>query len=243
MPNEDRRYYVLCEDNCRFEAMTKEQIIAAIAEATGETPTHIDDAFITKLKEKNKGAAIKMWVGTREEYNAIEIKESNVFYFVKDDGIIEQAIYAENAGTAENADYAGRSGISANAEKVNNIPFSYRGTGTNSGTILVDNFIVEQYLHLGSGSATVVTGQDKQEIIICDIPAFVWPYNQYFELFIDGVAYKVKQNKPFHHDGHTFRVNTISNPTTFAPTKFIIEAQKTTTQYEFEYELYLVRRD
>lgn len=54
MPDVERRYYVICEYNCKFESMTKEQIIAAIEEATGNVPTHIDDAFITKLKEINK---------------------------------------------------------------------------------------------------------------------------------------------------------------------------------------------
>lgn len=70
MPDE-RNYYVLCDDNCRFESMTKEQIIAAIAEATGATPTHIDDAFITKIKETNANEALKFWIGTSAEYNAL----------------------------------------------------------------------------------------------------------------------------------------------------------------------------
>lgn len=66
-----RTYYVFCKDNCRFESMTKEQIIAAIAEATGNTVTDVDSAFITKIKEQNAGTAIKFWVGTQAEYNAL----------------------------------------------------------------------------------------------------------------------------------------------------------------------------
>ena len=54
----ERNYYVLCDDNCRFESMTKEQIIAAIAEATGHTPEDIDAAFITRIKEQNKNMII-----------------------------------------------------------------------------------------------------------------------------------------------------------------------------------------
>lgn len=82
----DRNYYVLCDDNCRFEGMTKEQIIAAIAEATGTTPTQIDDAFITKIKEQNANAATKLWVGTKAQYNAIETKADDVIYIIKESG-------------------------------------------------------------------------------------------------------------------------------------------------------------
>lgn len=93
MPNE-RNYYVLCDDNCRFPAMTKEEIIAAIAEATGATPTHIDDAFITKIKEQNENTAVKFWVGTSAEYNALETKYSDVLYMITDDDTVE-SIYSD----------------------------------------------------------------------------------------------------------------------------------------------------
>lgn len=78
----NRNYWVLCDDNCKFPAMTKEQIIAAIAEATGETPVHIDDAFITKIKEQNRQGALRFWIGSRAEYNAISEKENDVLYIV-----------------------------------------------------------------------------------------------------------------------------------------------------------------
>lgn len=82
---DNRTYYVICADNCKFEGMSKEQIIAAIAEATGSTPTRIDDAFITKVKEQNAGAALKFWVGTQAEYNAITEKEKNCLYILTDE--------------------------------------------------------------------------------------------------------------------------------------------------------------
>lgn len=84
MPNENRTYYVICEDNCKFESMTKEQIIAAIAEATGETPVHIDDAFITKIKEQNHNGTLKWWVGTQAQYNAIATKDAATLYIITD---------------------------------------------------------------------------------------------------------------------------------------------------------------
>lgn len=64
-------FYVFCDDNCRYEGMTKEQIIAAIAEATGSAPTAIDDAFITKLKEIRAGDTAQLWIGTEADFNAI----------------------------------------------------------------------------------------------------------------------------------------------------------------------------
>ena len=87
MPDE-RKYYVLREDDCRFESMTKEQIVSAIAEATGNTPREIDSAFITKLKEMNGGGNLSVWVGTSAEYAAIVTANAlvpNRLYIVTDD--------------------------------------------------------------------------------------------------------------------------------------------------------------
>lgn len=75
-------YYVLNDDDCRFEGMTKEQTIAAIAEATGNTPTGVDAAFITKIKEQNANASMKVWVGTRAQYNALATKDAETLYFI-----------------------------------------------------------------------------------------------------------------------------------------------------------------
>lgn len=82
---DERNYFVLCEDNCKFPAMTKEQVLSAIAEATGATVKDIDSAFITKVKEKNGGASLTFWVGTQAEYNAIEKKVDNCLYLVTDE--------------------------------------------------------------------------------------------------------------------------------------------------------------
>ena len=89
MDNYERIYYCFCGDNCKFETMTKEQIIAAIAEATGNTPTNIDSAFITKVKEQNKGNALAFWIGTTAEYNALETKDDLCFYIKTDDTTLD----------------------------------------------------------------------------------------------------------------------------------------------------------
>lgn len=84
----DKKYYVLCGSNCKYESMTKEQIIAAIAEATGKTATDVDAAFITKIKEINKGATVQIWFGKTAEYNAIANKRSDVIYIKTDDSAL-----------------------------------------------------------------------------------------------------------------------------------------------------------
>lgn len=80
----ERNYYVICDDNCKFEGMTKEQIYDAIAEATGHTPTPVDEAFITKIKEQNGNLNAKLWIGTNAEYIALTEKEQDTVYLILD---------------------------------------------------------------------------------------------------------------------------------------------------------------
>lgn len=84
--SQERTYYVICEDNCKFESMTKEQILAAIAQATGETEGSIDvdEAFITKVKEMNANAELKFWVGTEAQYNALTTVSDSTLYLITD---------------------------------------------------------------------------------------------------------------------------------------------------------------
>lgn len=80
-------YHVIREDGVKVEGLTKEQIYELINGTTGEIPEGIDEAFITKLKEINKGENTSVWIGTNAEYNAIEEKDENVLYVVTDDSI------------------------------------------------------------------------------------------------------------------------------------------------------------
>lgn len=81
----ERKYYCFCEANCRFETMTKEQILAAIAEAAaGGLVFDSESAFITKVKEGNAGGFVTFWVGTTAQYNALAVKEPNCVYIKTD---------------------------------------------------------------------------------------------------------------------------------------------------------------
>ena len=83
MANE--KVYVLDDGENQREGMTKEQILAAIAEAisTGQV-TGDYSAFIEMIKEQNKGVGIKMWVGTQAELLALPEIEEDTIYYVSD---------------------------------------------------------------------------------------------------------------------------------------------------------------
>lgn len=163
----ERTYYVLCDDNCRFEGMTKEQIISAIAQATGAIPETIDvdAAFITKIKETNAGKEIKFWVGTTAQYNALQSKPLNTFYIFTDDPTAEQikemaekinefisgvqsvknavnALNAENAASADNAANAD------NADAVNNLAIER----DENGVLKIGDVVIPQKKLIGDGN-------------------------------------------------------------------------------------------
>lgn len=83
---DERNYYVLCENNCKFPAMTKEQILAAITQAVenGEIKD-VDTGFVTKIQEQNTRSGLSFWIGTQAEYNAIENPVQDCFYIITDD--------------------------------------------------------------------------------------------------------------------------------------------------------------
>lgn len=99
--SDGRKYYCMCDSNCKFETMTKEQILAAIAQAmeTGVVGD-VDTGFVTKLKELNTGSAVTVWVGTRAQYNAITEKAGNCLYIITDDTTSEDIVATCEAAVA-----------------------------------------------------------------------------------------------------------------------------------------------
>lgn len=104
--SDGKKYYCFCGSNCKYETMTKEQILAAITQAveTGSVQD-VDTGFVSKLKEKNSGRYVTFWVGTRAEYNAIETREENCMYIFTDDTTTEDiaAALSEATKAAEDA--------------------------------------------------------------------------------------------------------------------------------------------
>lgn len=109
-----RKYFCFCESNCKFETMTKEQILAAIAQAA-ETGLTIDEdaAFITKVKEMNAGGMVTFWVGTQAQYNALESVDKNCLYIITD----KQSNGDDTGAFVEDAEYPGCYYRDVNGEK------------------------------------------------------------------------------------------------------------------------------
>lgn len=79
-------FYVLCDKNCKYESMTKEQILTAIEQAVNNgNIENVDAGFVTKIKEQNSGTALSFWVGTQAQYNALKGRAENCFYIITDD--------------------------------------------------------------------------------------------------------------------------------------------------------------
>lgn len=100
MANE-RKFYCLCEHNCKFETMTKEQILAAITQAVEAGAIgDVDKGFVSRVVEQNKQGTLYFWVGTQAEYNALETIASDCHYFITDDST-KADIYATIAQFAD----------------------------------------------------------------------------------------------------------------------------------------------
>lgn len=83
-----RKYFVYCEDDCKFESMTKEQILTAIQQAVEGGEIHdVNTGFVTTLNEINHNRGLRVWVGTTAEFNRIppDDRDVNVLYIRTDD--------------------------------------------------------------------------------------------------------------------------------------------------------------
>lgn len=87
--------YVICDANCKFEGMTKEQIYAAILQAVNEgTIGDIDSGFVQTIKTIN-GIGLKFFLGTQAEYEALTDEEKeNLFAIITNDTTKEGIIKA-----------------------------------------------------------------------------------------------------------------------------------------------------
>lgn len=142
------KYYVFCDNDCKYEGMTKEQIIAAIAEATGNTPTDIDSAFISKIKESNNNSSLSFWFGTESEFNALgvsaekyrlSVSANGKVYIVpdnRDDSAVnvanEAKEIANNAKTKANAALARTGGTMSGAINMGSNKITNVSTPTNN---------------------------------------------------------------------------------------------------------------
>lgn len=97
--SDEKIYYCFCSSNCKYETLTKEQILSLLEQAAaGKLTFDTSAAFITKVKEQNSGGYITFWVGTQAQYNALPTKAPNCFYLITDstkDADVARAIAAK----------------------------------------------------------------------------------------------------------------------------------------------------
>lgn len=150
------KVYVICDANCKFESLTREQILTAITQAVNEgTIGDIDTGFVTTIKTLN-GAPLRFFVGTQAEYEALtDDDKTGLFAIISNDttkegiltsletlrtdldGLIENLNNGRyNAANATN-DGEGRNIIKTYAATFNGyVPLS-GNTVVRSGTIMV----------------------------------------------------------------------------------------------------------
>ena len=110
--SDGKKYYCFCSSNCKYETMTKEQIMAAITQAVeGGTISDVDTGFVTKVKEKNGGSYVSFWVGTQAQYNSIANREQNCLYIITD-----ETTFDDVAKTVEQAAADAKAAADAAAE-------------------------------------------------------------------------------------------------------------------------------
>lgn len=69
----DRIVYAICDDSCKFETMTKEQILTAIEQALAQGyVADPDSAVFSKIKEIRANEAVQIWKGTEAQFNALD---------------------------------------------------------------------------------------------------------------------------------------------------------------------------
>ncbi len=104
--------YVICDNNCKFESMTKEQIYTAIMQAveTGKI-SDINTGFVSTIKTITN-QPLRFFVGTQAQYNGLaEAAKENLFAIITDDttkegiinllnDLIARATSLENRATA-----------------------------------------------------------------------------------------------------------------------------------------------
>lgn len=77
-------YYVLTDDDCKYEAMTKEQTITAIEQAVENgVVSDPDGAVISKIKEIRANGIAQIWLGTEAQFNALSPAPSVGYTFVR----------------------------------------------------------------------------------------------------------------------------------------------------------------
>lgn len=111
--------YVICDNNCKYEGLTKEQIYAAIIQAieTGSIG-NCDTGFITTIKTIND-IPLRFFVGSQAEYDALTTEEkANLFAIINEDATKDELLktIANLKDGTESVQHANEAEHAANAD-------------------------------------------------------------------------------------------------------------------------------
>lgn len=133
--------YLICDTNCKYEGMTKEQILTAIVQAVNEgTIGDINTGFITTVKTIT-GTPLKFFVGTQAEYDALTDEDKqNLFAVISNDTIRENILETLNTALTNIADL--QNNIQEHEKHKFPLVCSYtQEVGSNSFVVDLTNFV------------------------------------------------------------------------------------------------------
>jgi len=188
MPN--NTFYVFDAKRCLAEGMTKEQIINAIAEATGATPRSIDDGFITTIVETNRQRSLHIWKGSSAEFNAIT-PSANTIYIIEDETTLDDIKASIEALNAEVEDLAGY---------INHIVVSERQTVSTWETNSSGEFYDAGYLYKADITVSGCTSEHTGDIIFAIGTAATGNLASVFETGTDKITIYSRSNDTAYVD-------------------------------------------
>lgn len=174
----NRIVYAICSDDCKFETMTKEDILAAIQQAIEQGYVSEPDAAVfSKIKEIHANGTTQIWVGTESEFNALSKKPTihksvvrvgtdGVLYLCTDDSTIHDVVPVEGGGTGATNAATARANLGITPETI--------GAATSGhGHALTDSKIsgVLPVTKGGTGATTAATARSNLGITPANIGA------------------------------------------------------------------------
>lgn len=117
------KFYVVCDDDCRYEGMTREQILTAIQQAAEQGfVSDPDSAVFSKIKELRTGTSTRLWIGTEAQFNGlglaptiaktvVRVGTDGVLYLCTDDTTIPDVMPVEAGGTGATTVEAARTNL------------------------------------------------------------------------------------------------------------------------------------
>ena len=149
----DRIVAGFCDDNCKFEVYTREEIIGLLEYviANNALPSdlivdgNIDSstnlAAVNAIVEQNKGTALKIWVGTQAEFDAYTGDKTNLYAIISDDQTLQNLL--NKLVTVENNIASFEKTINSICDGITAVPKAAEATKSASSTYAIGSQFAE----------------------------------------------------------------------------------------------------